>query len=207
MRIIALSGPVGVGKDSLAELIGKFVIDVNSLMAMKLPIAYQLKKELEKEIRNKYNLDSFSEKRDDKKVFRDDLINYAELKRKQNKKYWINKWFVNAKLAIDRCDVEPIFVITDLRHALDDCGNDLQVLKDNNAYTIYIERYSDSFFTNKSVFPYRESENKNDKSLKTNSDFVYRWVDGIPEQSFIESRDTPLLIENLKKYLGIYERK
>lgn len=202
MRIIALSGPVGVGKDSLGELIGKFVIDPNGYLGMKLPIAYQLKKELEKPIRQKYNVSSFSEVREEKALFRDYMISYAEEKRAKMPKYWMSKWFENAKLAIDRCDVEPVFVITDLRHAIDP-SNDLAIIKKNNGYVIYIERYTNSFFVERSVHPYGESEEKNDKHLKDNADFVYRWADGEPIFKFWESRDSEKLIKELEKYLKV----
>lgn len=214
MKIIALSGPVGVGKDSLADCIidvmrfGAYISDekIGSKNIIKLPIAFSLKKELQSEIRKKYNLDSFSEHREEKEVFRDDLINHAETRRKENSRYWIDKWMINAlsrqHKIISQGKKKPLFIVSDLRHAIKE-DDDLQILKQNGALTIYIEQYHDEFFLDKSVFPYREYEQMQDKALKENSDFTYRWTKNLNyRKAFEESKDTNALIEILHNYMG-----
>lgn len=209
MRIIAVSGPVGVGKDSLVEMMGKLYFDSIGVPTCNLPIAFQLKKELKKQIRQKYNLDSFSENREDKKIFRDDLIDYAERKRSEQPNYWINKWFTSATLLnkqyVEQLGFSPVFFISDLRHAKRD-RDDIDILKENHALTIYIEQYEDVFLQNKCVFPHRESEEENDLYLKQKSDLTFRWVkNNNYSEAFLSSKDKDLLAEKIIEKLRFWK--
>ena len=74
-------------------------------------LAYYLKKDCKEFVRDKLGLDVFSENTDEKKIFREMLVWYADIKRKQSDgRYWIEK--VQADMEKDPSDV--VFV-TDIR--------------------------------------------------------------------------------------------
>lgn len=202
MKIIAISGPVGVGKDSLGKIISEKEYDFFNVF--HLPIAHALKKELENPIKEKYGLNVFSEIREEKEVFRNDLINYAESKRSQDPSYWILQWMKNVSNVLIECDekkIDNLFVVTDLRHAYLNF-DDLDFIKSLGGLTIYIEQYLDNTYRAKKVNPFRESESLNDSSLKEKSDFIFRWVhcDTI-EEAWDNSIDKNNLIKTVNKYL------
>lgn len=205
MKIIAISGPAGVGKDSLGKMIASPLMNC-AFNVHHLPIAYALKKELENSVKEKYGLNVFSEVREEKEVFRNDLINYAELKRSQDSTYWILKWMKNVSNILLKYNQElfdNLFLVTDLRHAYLDF-DDLHFIKSFGGLIIYVEQYLDNTYKTKKINPFRESESLNDSALKENSDFVFRWVhsDSI-EDAWNNSIDKENLVKTVNNY--IYE--
>lgn len=198
-KVIAIAGPVGVGKDSLGKII-KELSNECALNVHHLPIARQVKKELETEIKEKYNLNVFSEIREEKEIFRSDLINYAETKRSEDPTYWISQWMKNVSSILSIND-NNLFIVTDLRHAYLKF-DDLDFIKSLGGLTIYVEQYLDHSYETKKIHPFSESESLNDPFLKEKSDFVFRWVHcSSKEDAWNLSIDKENLTKIIKKYI------
>ncbi|MBL6664103.1 MAG: hypothetical protein ISP71_08395 [Flavobacteriales bacterium] len=204
-KIIALSGPVGVGKDSLARLISDYLSQYTPReQHLTLPIAYALKKEVEQEVRDMYGVSSFSENRDEKKLFRDFIIDHSESKRSEDPYHWIEAWMRNfhCVIANSRKDVN-LFFVPDLRHAIMPFP-DTTYLKFLNAAVIYIEQFSDQDCEKKCVFPYGESEFINDPYLKASADFVFRWKKAEEGETIEDSWQNSPDINDFKQFLSTY---
>lgn len=199
-KVLAISGPVGVGKNNLALSL-KPLIENEGFTYIELPIAYQLKKELENSIREKYGVSSFSEERSDKKLFRHDLIDHAEGKRSQDSTYWIRKWYEEFLKRTQYIE-HPCVVIPDLRHALEK-SNDLHFVHESvKGFSIYMEQL-DPYTGDRCVLPFREAEEANDEALKNQSFFVYRWVKCVDvKEAYQTSSDTINLEKVITRYLN-----
>lgn len=208
MIIVAFSGSVGAGKSSVASLVESYVSLHHNPYTFTLPIAYALKKELQPIVWNKYGVSSFSEERADKVLFRDDLIRHAEEQRNKDPYYWINQWQKRADELSNEClfasaEYPPLFIIPDLRHADTDNGDiDMDVLHEEGALTIHVEQYKDEHCTEYAVFPYGESEERNDPFLKSKSFFNYRWRKCVNyKEAWLNSPDTKNLLSLIDSHI------
>ena len=92
MIIIGVSGVARTGKDLFCNIFKKQMKDRYGLIVTQMALANELKKDCEEFLRNKCNLDVWTNDTDEKTKFRNLLVWYGDLKRKEtNGRYWVEK--------------------------------------------------------------------------------------------------------------------
>lgn len=211
MKIISIAGPARVGKNSLANHISEYIKEETDgrVSCYQIAIADKLKQELHDQIFLTHGVSVFSEDPAHKALFRNNLIDYAESKRKEDPFYWVME-AVKTMVKVTSLNVpltkdgrQLVFIITDLRHAAAQF-DDIDVLETLGGMSIYVEQYEDYSFQTKSVYPYREFELLHDEHLKRKSDITYQWVKNEDtDMAWEESPDTKFLKDEIMEY--IYE--
>ena len=89
IKYIGVSGLARTGKNLFCEIATKQMLETYGLRAKTYALAYQLKKDCAEFVKDKLGMDVFSERTDDKNVFRELLVWYGATKRKQTQgRYW-----------------------------------------------------------------------------------------------------------------------
>lgn len=132
MKLILLSGCLRSGKNSFADAIQKELENLGKSVA-RLSFAQALKEDCAFEIREKYNLDSFSQKTEEKNIFRHILIRRAtENRARTNNSYYAD--IIKKKLQNISADY---VIIDDLRHAESE-GDELSLTKLYKSLVVFI---------------------------------------------------------------------
>lgn len=181
-KYIGVSGVARSGKNLFCDIAIKQLVD-KKIKANQYALAYYLKKDCEDFIRSKLGLNVFTEKTEEKSIFREMLVWYGGVKRKQTEgTYWTSM----LQKDIENDDSEVIF-ISDIRY--DQYPNDevywiKEVLKGK---LLHVSKYSYNDFDEK-IFtqPPNDHEKINDPLVKLKSDYRLEW-----KQSDIT--DVPLL--------------
>ena len=110
-KYIGVSGVARSGKNLFCDIAIK-QLSQKGVKAKQYALAYYLKKDCEEFIKTKLGLDVFTEKTDDKTIFREMLVWYGGVKRKQTEgAYWTSM----LQKDIEADDNEVIFV-SDIRY-------------------------------------------------------------------------------------------
>lgn len=157
--IIGISGAARSGKDTLCRALIRFFKN-KGIKATRMSIAGDtVKKDLKNLIKNKANINSFTEDSYEKTLIRPLLVEYGKLMRNKTKgRYFIDKFNFNNKI---------VTIIPDIRYA--EFKNDelFWLKKEKEGFLIFInhEYVSDA----------NETERLNNKIIKKQANFKLKW--------------------------------
>ena len=165
---IGISGVAGSGKNTLAEIIIKF-LERMDIPCQELSIANNLKKELSTASKELYGIDSYSCSREEKDIIRPFLVAHGEIKRKLSEgKHWTG--LLNKEL-----DSEKVNIITDVRYS-EYKDDEVGWLKNEaNGVLIHLSRYETKNGKRVYIKAINQSEKKNDPIMRKKSDFALSW--------------------------------
>lgn len=165
---IGISGVARSGKDSFANLLENLIKLNYDNCIFKSSLALPLKRDCKDFIKDKLELDVFSQKTEDKSVFRDLLVWYATVKRKQSMgKYWTDKFDERSKKYSPE-----ICIVCDLRYSEYEEDEIFWLKNKHNGILIHIER-TDLFGV--VVPPANNDEKRNDPKIKAAADYKLTW--------------------------------
>lgn len=191
---IGVGGVARAGKNLFCDLLVKQLKLQYNKEAKHFALAYELKMDCHDFIRDKFNINVFTENTEEKKLFRDMLVWYGDAKRKQsNGKYWmdklditIGKEFVSGTPPID------IAIVSDIRYDYYPIDEVDWIKKEKNGAFIHISKYTYGFPTdgrvvkvdgkvvnNTKIFtePANSHEALNDPKLQKKADYLLQWED------------------------------
>ena len=165
---IGISGVAGSGKNTLAEIIIKF-LERMDIPCQELSIANNLKKELSTASKELYGIDSYSCSREEKDIIRPFLVAHGEIKRKLSEgKHWTG--LLNKEL-----DSQKVNIITDVRYS-EYKDDEVGWLKNEaNGVLIHLSRYETKNGKRVYIKAINQSEKKNDPIMRKKSDFALSW--------------------------------
>jgi dephospho-CoA kinase len=168
MRIIGLSGVATSGKDTLCNLISRYLAEKN-IETKRIALADKLKEDLKDFLIEKFNVDITKPTIEEKTLVRPILVSYGKVKRSLTKgTYWTNKIDSYTDSLLDS-DILPI--ITDIRY-MEYPEDEFSWLKKKNGILVHISRLDSN---DKLIPPANFEEKENDKRIKENADFSYTW--------------------------------
>lgn len=157
--IIGISGAARSGKDTLCRALIRF-FESKKIKAERKSIAGDtIKKDLKQLIKNKANINSFTEDIYEKTLIRPLLVEYGKLMRNQTKgRYFIEKL---------ECDNKNITIIPDIRYAEYENDELFWIKNEKQGFLIFVdhEYISDA----------NETEKINNKIIKKQSDYKLKW--------------------------------
>lgn len=192
--VIGVGGVARAGKNLFCDLLVKQFKEQYNLHAEHFALAYELKMDCRDFIRDKMQLDVFTENTDEKKIFRDMLVWYGDAKRKQtNGRYWIDKLDLRIGKEFE-WGTPPIDVaiVSDIRYDFYDNDEVDWIRKEKNGPFIHLSKYTYGFPTDgrvvkvsgklvndKRIFtePANSHEALNDPKLQKKADYLLQWED------------------------------
>lgn len=183
-RYIGISGVARSGKNLFCDISKKILTEKYGYKCSSYALAFYLKNDCKEFINDKLGLDVFTENTENKKVFRDMLVWYGDVKRKQTDgRYWTEK----LQSDMEKDDSDVIF-ITDIRYNFYPKDEVYWIQKELNGKLIHISKYTYGFPSNerrmrpeydKNVKVYTEPANDherwNDPKVKVASDYQLEW--------------------------------
>lgn len=210
-RYIGISGVARSGKNLFCDISKKILTEKYGVTCSSYALAFYLKNDCREFIKDKLGLDVFTENTDEKKIFREMLVWYGDVKRKQSEgRYWTEK--LQADIEKDNSDV--IF-ITDIRYDFYPKDEVYWIKKDLNGTLIHVSKYtygfppdgrrirSDVADTQQKIWvePANDHERWNDPKVKAAADYTVAWphiksdgktYDDIVNDEHLNSLITPL---------------
>lgn len=180
---IGVSGFARSGKNLFCDIAEKVLKEKFNLSSKTYALAYLLKKDCEPFIREKLGLSAFSEKTEDKNLFREMLVWYGGVKRKQTEgRYWTG--LLHEELKKDTNDVN---FISDIRY-VEYSGDEIFWLKKElGGKLVHISKYTYGFPTDGRHYRvndlskkiYTEAPNQheaiNDPKIRFLADYKVEW--------------------------------
>lgn len=170
---VGISGVARSGKDSFANTLLE-ILKEKKFNAIKSSLAEPLKHDCKDFIASKLDLDVWTDKTEEKAIFREMLVWYGKVKRQQSEgKYWTD-------LLTKRVEIESpdICVVPDVRY-LQYPEDEVFWLKEKmKGILIHIERKD---INGDIVPPANMDESINDKLVKDNADYSITWPTYAPE--------------------------
>jgi hypothetical protein len=164
-KITGIAGNAGVGKDTLGR-----ILQSKTPNSKCFSLAYSLRKEVEKTL-NKFNLNVWTQNRQEKEIFRNFLVEYANLARNKTQgTYFWKKLHKNIKLA-SQIDCIDYAFITDVRYAEYE-KDELWWVK-NHGKLIHLSGFKENGLI---INPANSKERENYKSLYDAADYRLEWV-------------------------------
>ena len=180
---IGVSGFARSGKNLFCDIAQKVLKEKYNLTSKTYALAYFLKKDCEPFIQEKLGLSAFSEKTEDKNAFRDMLVWYGGVKRKQTEgKYWTG--LLHEELKKDTNDVN---FISDIRYVEYVDDEIFWLKKQLNGKLVHVSKYTYGFPSNgrhyrindKSKKIYTDAPNQhealNDPKIRILADYKVEW--------------------------------
>ena len=165
---IALSGVAGCGKNTVSEIVIKFLQRMG-LESKELSIAMNLKKELVAPSKKLYGIDSFNCSREEKDLIRPFLVAHGQIKRNLSQgRHWIDK-------LTTELDREKINIITDVRFNEFEKDEVFWVKNEINGVLIHISRFCEENGERVFIPPANSAERENDPKVKNDADFILNW--------------------------------
>jgi hypothetical protein len=166
-KMIAISGNATSGKDSLCKIINKY------FNSQRVALADELKKQLDNFCIETFNISSYTQLLNEKKIIRPILVETGRIKRIQSEgTYWTG---LIQKYVLNLLERSILPVVTDIRYTTQISGyeedEDFWVRK-NNGILIYIERIDSD---GKLIPSANQDEEVNNKILKENADIRIVW--------------------------------
>lgn len=188
-KLIGISGLSRSGKNSFANLLELKLKD--KFKVKQLSLAYFLRVELQDILRDNFSLDVWSQKTEEKNLFRNILVYWAEIRRKQSNGTYFWKKLENQAKQLNA--LYDVFIINDVRFK-EYPEDEVDFIK-KNGVLVHIKKYHISSPDSERVYfsPPNEKEALNDPILQKNADWLIEW----PE---INSND----LEFQNKELGGY---
>jgi hypothetical protein len=170
---IGIGGVARSGKDSFANNLLE-ILKENNFKVIKSSLAEPLKHDCKEFISSKLNLDVWTDKTEEKAIFREMLVWYGKVKRQQSEgQYWTN-------LLTKRVEIESpeICIVPDVRY-LQYPEDEVFWLKEKmKGILIHIERKD---INGDIVPPANMDESINDKLIKDSADYSFNWPTYAPE--------------------------
>lgn len=180
---IGVSGFARSGKNLFCDIAEKILKEKFNLSSKTYALAYLLKKDCEPFIQEKLGLSAFSEKTEDKNLFREMLVWYGGVKRKQTEgRYWTG--LLHEELKKDTNDVN---FISDIRY-VEYSGDEIFWLKKElGGKLVHISKYTYGFPTDGRHYRindlskkiYTEAPNQheaiNDPKIRFLADYKVEW--------------------------------
>lgn len=180
---IGVSGFARSGKNLFCDIAQKVLKEKYNMSSKTYALAYLLKKDCEPFIQEKLGLSAFSEKTEDKNLFREMLVWYGGVKRKQTEgKYWTG--LLHEELKKDTNDVN---FISDIRYVEYVDDEVFWLKKQLGGKLVHVSKYTYGFPTDgrhykvndKSKKIYTEAPNQhealNDPKIRFLADFKVEW--------------------------------
>jgi hypothetical protein len=183
-RYIGISGVARSGKNLFCDISKKILTEEYGYKCSSYALAYNLKNDCKEFIQDKLGLDVFTENSEDKKVFRDMLVWYGDVKRKQTEgRYWTEK----LQRQMESDDSNIIF-ITDIRYNFYPKDEVHWIQNELNGSLIHVSKYTYGFppherrvrseyDKNVKVYiePANDHERWNDPKVKAAADYCLEW--------------------------------
>jgi len=190
LKIIGISGVATSGKDTLCNLISRYLAQKN-IETKRVALADKLKEDLKDFLIEKFNVDITKPTIEEKTLVRPILVSYGKVKRNLTKgTYWTNK--INSDID-DLLNNNILPIITDIRY-MEYPEDEFSWLKKKNGVLIHISRLDSN---DKLIPPANSEEKENDKMIKENADLSCTWK----TQEDLDS----LYYEHIKFLEKIYE--
>ena len=197
-KYIGVSGVARSGKNLFCDIAIK-QLSQKGVTANQYALAYYLKKDCEEFIRTKLGLDVFTEKTEDKTIFREMLVWYGGVKRKQTEgAYWTS--MLQKDMEAD--DNEVIFV-SDIRYDQYPKDEVYWIKEVLGGYLVHVSKYTyndwdERIFTE----PPNEHEKLNDPLVKLKSDYLLQWKQSdIKDGLIIDNAYLNLCVKDVLKSL------
>ena len=197
-KYIGVSGVARSGKNLFCDIAIK-QLSQKGVKAKQYALAYYLKKDCEEFIKTKLGLDVFTEKTDDKTIFREMLVWYGGVKRKQTEgAYWTS--MIQKDMEAD--DNEVIFV-SDIRYDQYPKDEVYWIKEVLGGYLVHVSKYTyndwdERIFTE----PPNEHEKLNDPLVKLKSDYLLQWKQSdIKDGLIIDNAYLNLCVKDVLKSL------
>lgn len=197
-KYIGVSGVARSGKNLFCDIAIK-QLSQKGVKAKQYALAYYLKKDCEEFIKTKLGLDVFTEKTDDKTIFREMLVWYGGVKRKQTEgAYWTS--MLQKDMEAD--DNEVIFV-SDIRYDQYPKDEVYWIKEVLGGYLVHVSKYTYNDWDER-VFtePPNEHEKLNDPLVKLKSDYLLQWKQSdIKDGLIIDNAYLNLCVKDVLKSL------
>ena len=197
-KYIGVSGVARSGKNLFCDIAIK-QLSQKGVKAKQYALAYYLKKDCEEFIKTKLGLDVFTEKTDDKTIFREMLVWYGGVKRKQTEgAYWTSM----LQKDIETDDNEVIFV-SDIRYDQYPKDEVYWIKEVLGGYLVHVSKYTYNDWDER-VFtePPNEHEKLNDPLVKLKSDYLLQWKQSdIKDGLIIDNAYLNLCVKDVLKSL------
>lgn len=197
-KYIGVSGVARSGKNLFCEIAIK-QLSQKGVKAKQYALAYYLKKDCDEFIKTKLGLDVFTEKTDDKTIFREMLVWYGGVKRKQTEgAYWTSM----LQKDIEADDNEVIFV-SDIRYDQYPKDEVYWIKEVLGGYLVHVSKYTYNDWDER-VFtePPNEHEKLNDPLVKLKSDYLLQWKQSdIKDGLIIDNAYLNLCVKDVLKSL------
>ena len=169
--IIGVCGLARSGKDTFFDFAEEYYNDKN-IKCKRFAFADELKKEIDKSLRSKFNISAFTQDPKEKEIIRPHLVSHGMEKRESSEGcYWIEK--IENKV-LDFSNQNKIAIITDARFE-----NEVDWINNKNGISIHITRVGN--------MPPNDEEKANDPRVKSKSLHKFAWMD-FPEFPCIEAK-------------------
>ena len=170
IKNIGISGVARAGKNAFADILVDLYKE-QGISAKAFSLAYYLKDDCEKFIQEKLGLSVWSEKTEEKNVFRPLLVWYGDVMRKRTEgKYWTNK--LKADMDGSTADVN---IVTDIRYSVYPEDEVYWIKNTMNGKLIHVAKYDLKGTTKIFTEPANEHELYNDPIVKKNADVSVEW--------------------------------
>lgn len=180
---IGVSGFARSGKNLFCDIAEKVLKEKFNLTSKTYALAYFLKKDCEPFIQEKLGLSAFSEKTEDKNLFREMLVWYGGVKRKQTEgRYWTG--LLHEELKKDTNDVN---FISDIRYVEYSGDEVFWLKKELGGKLVHVSKYTYGFPTDGRHYRvndpskkiYTEAPNQheaiNDPKIRFLADYKVEW--------------------------------
>jgi hypothetical protein len=197
-KYIGISGTARSGKNLLANLLIQQLDSEYNLKAEQFALATELKLDCQEFIRQKLNIDVFSENTEEKNLFRQMLVWYGRVMRKKTSgQYWIKK--LEPRLLASSADV---VLVTDIRYAEYENDELDWILNTLQGSLIHVQRSVDFNI----IPPANNDEAINDPVLREMATHRIVWED---RSKVVTGRleDDPYLISEVNKALKVIFNK
>lgn len=193
--MIGITGVARSGKDTLYILLNKFFSEKN-IKTKRYALADYLKKDLEKFILEKFEINLNKIAPDEKELIRPLMVSYGKIKRNQtNGRYWIENL---DKIIKEEYRDGIIPIITDIRYNEFEKDELFWLKKENSGFLIHISRVLDG----KIILPANQEEMNNDDVIKNNCNYKLIWctesnIDRLYEQYYKNLNE---IYENYRRF-------
>ncbi len=208
---IGVSGFARSGKNLFCDIAQKILKEKYNMSSKTYALAYFLKKDCEPFIQEKLGLNSFSEKTEDKNTFREMLVWYGGVKRKQTEgKYWTG--LLHEELKKDTNDVN---FISDIRYVEYVDDEVFWLKKQLGGKLVHVSKYTYGFpsdgrhyrINDMSKKIYTEAPNQhealNDPKIRFLADYKVEWEQIVSvdknQEGLINNPNLNLIVEECLK--------
>ena len=158
-NIIGIAGAARAGKDTLCRALQREFVKKGVLAVRKSIAGDTVKSDLQEIIERKFNLDSFTEKSEEKEFMRPLLVEYGKMQRaKTQGRYFIERF---------EPETDAINILPDIRY-VEYPKDEVQWIKNEvGGFLIFIER--------EGIYDANDTEKVNNKIIRNLADYTVSW--------------------------------